>query len=64
MPTYLIKQTFTSKQAEQTVERLVEAPNKARAIAHVAADTITAEPAEIADAMRLASEGVKLEKVE
>ena len=63
MPTYLVKQTFNNKQAHHVEERLIEAPNKARAIAHVASDTITADIAEIADAMRLAQDGVKVEKV-
>ncbi len=64
MPTYLIKQTFRQRpdSLEQQSERLVEAPNKAAAIRHVAKETISAEVAEIADAMRLAQAGVKVEK--
>ncbi len=63
MPTYLVVQTFNNKQTSHIEERLVEAPNKASAIRHVANETIVAEVAEIADAMRLAQDGVKVEKV-
>lgn len=47
-----------------TRERLVRAPNKARAIAHVVADTLTCEVATIDDAMRIASAGGKVEIAE
>jgi hypothetical protein len=43
-------------------ERIVEATNQAQAIKHVVGDTITCEVCEVADAMRLAAAGVKLEK--
>ncbi len=62
MPTYLVKQTFNNKQTSHIEERLVEAPNKATAIRHVASDTISAEPCDIADAMRLAKAGTAVEK--
>lgn len=62
MPTYLVVQTFSNKQVSHVEERLVEAPNKSAAIRHVANETISAEVAEIADAMRLAQAGVKVEK--
>lgn len=41
--------------------RLVEAKTKAQAIAHVIADTISAEPCSIPDAVKLGAEGVKIE---
>ena len=44
-------------------ERLIEAPTKAAAIRHAAQDSITAEVATIEDIMRLAKDGVTLEKV-
>lgn len=65
MPIYRVLQTFTLGKAEpQQSERLVDAPNKARAIAHVAAATISAEPVSIDDAMRLATAGVSVEKAQ
>lgn len=62
MATYLVTQTFAAKPEPQKRERLVEAKTRAAAVAHVARDTITAEPCEIADAMRLAQAGVKVEQ--
>lgn len=68
MPTYLVVQTFLDPKDAPKInpvqlrERLVEATNKASAIRHIANETITAEVAEIADAMRLAQAGVKVEK--
>lgn len=64
MPVYHVKQSVrTGKLDEATLsERLVEADNKSSAIRHVASVTIKAEPVSIADAMRLAQSGVKVEK--
>lgn len=62
MPTYLVVQTVTEGHDKHLSERLVEAANKSAAIRHVAADTITADVAEIADAMRLAKDGVSVEQ--
>lgn len=65
MPTYKITQSVPNhevKEAKIVAERLVEAANKSAAIRHVAADTITAEPVSIADAMRLSKAGVTVEK--
>lgn len=42
--------------------RLVEAKTKAQAIAHVVADTITAEPCSVAEAVELGAAGVKVEQ--
>lgn len=65
MPTYLVKQTFeTSRDGTEVSERLVDAANKSAAIRHVASATITAEVATIAEAMRLANSGVKVESAE
>lgn len=64
MPTYLLKTAikFNHPDTPAFTERLVEAKNQAQAIRHVTSDTITCEVVEIADAMRLAAAGVKLEK--
>lgn len=65
MPDYLIKTALTGSPIEDrkpiVVERLVRASNKARAIAHVVADTLTCDIAGIDDAMRIASAGGKVE---
>ena len=63
MPTYLVLQAMTVQKEQHTVERIVEAPNKAAAIRFVAEGTITAEVATIDDAMRLAKNGVQIERV-
>lgn len=63
IPTYLVLQAMTIQKEEHTVERIVEAANKAAAIRFVAEDTITAEVATIDDAMRLAKNGVQIERV-
>lgn len=69
MPVYHVRQTITDPNrtgahvdATIEAERLVDADNKSAAIRHVAADTITAEPASIANAMRLSKAGVTVEK--
>lgn len=62
MPTYLVVQTFPAKPEALKRERLVEAKNKASAVKFVSDETISAEAVEIADAMRLAQAGVKVEK--
>lgn len=64
MPIYKIKQTLTEGDDKHTVERLVEAKNEARAVNHVAKDTIESEKAENADIIRLTKDGVNLEQAE
>lgn len=67
MPDYLVTTTATPKAADAkavTTERLVRAPNQARAIAHVVNDTVTVTVALTEDAMRLAKAGVDLEVAE
>ena len=47
-------------EAHQTV-RLIDAANKAQAIAHVVRDSISCEVCEVADAVKLGAEGVQIE---
>ena len=63
MPLYLIKQTLTEGGKNHVAERMVDAPNKARAVAHVAADTIEAESCEPKDIARLTKAGINIEAV-
>lgn len=60
MGTY--KMTVTPTQDATPTVRVVEARNKAGAVAHVAKDTITAEAIDTAEAMDLAAKGMKLER--
>lgn len=60
MPDYLISVTIPGD-TPTTRERIVSAKTKAQAIAHVVADTVTAEVATTGDAMRIAAAGGKLE---
>lgn len=63
MPTYLIRITIAGD--HPTVrERVVEASNQAQAIRHVVSDTVTCEVASVQEAMKLAAQGVKLERAE
>jgi hypothetical protein len=61
MPTYLLKTTIPGDKPT-TRERIVEAKNQAQAIRHVTRDTISCDEVSVADAMRLAESGVKLEQ--
>lgn len=67
MPDYLVRMETKApaEDAEPVVtERLVRAPNQARAIAHVVNDTVTVAVAETEDVIRLAKAGVDLEVAE
>jgi hypothetical protein len=64
MPDYILRTTITRGDEHDTIERLVRAANKARAIAHVVADTIKVDVATTEDAMRIASAGGALEVAE
>ena len=61
MPIYLIKQTLTEGHDKHVAERMVDAPNKARAVSHVAEDTIEAEVCDPKDLIRLTKAGVNVE---
>ncbi len=65
MPNYLVKTVYTGAPIDEAkpvvIERIVRASNKARAIAHVVADTLTVDVASIDDAMRIAAAGGKVE---
>lgn len=61
MPLYLVKQTITTSKDTFTKERMVDAPNKARAVGHVAKDTIQADLCEPKDIARLTKAGVNIE---
>lgn len=64
MPQYKMTITVPASQEEAGREhvRAVEAKNEARALAHVTADTIKVEKLTVAEAMDLASKGVRLEQ--
>lgn len=62
MPLYLVKQ-IVKKGAEPIAERMIEAPNKARAVGFIAAETISAEVCEPKDIARLTKAGLSIEEV-
>lgn len=63
MPIYKTVSTLMHVKGDLTIIRVVEAPNVATARSHVAKDVIKVEICDTAEAMRLAGEGIKLEKV-
>lgn len=64
MPLYLVKQSVTQGHDKTSVERLVDAPNKASAVKHVAKDSIKVEVVDHNDLIRLTKEGVNVENAE
>lgn len=65
MPKYLVtikNPVDASNSLNPVRERLVDAPNEARALRHVVDDTIEIRIATVEDAMRLAPAGVAIEK--
>ena len=64
MPDYLVTQRF-QQNSESPIfekERVVNAPNRSMAIRFVSLDCIDAEVISIEHAMRLAKEGVEIER--
>jgi hypothetical protein len=65
MPNYLIQTILAGAPIDDrspvVIERIVRASNKARAIAHVVADTLKVDVATVDDAMRVAGAGGKVE---
>lgn len=67
MPDYVVSISTKPAAADAQpviTERLVRAPNQARAVSHVVADTVTVALAETEDIVRCAKNGVDLEKAE
>ena len=57
MPTYFVTITAATEQNQATERRLVQANNKAAALAHVARDRITVTVAQPADIWAMGKEG-------
>lgn len=64
MPYYKITTTIPADGEGQPVTRVraIDAKNEAKALKHVLADTVKVEALTVAEAMKLAQDGVKLEQ--